>query len=200
MLAMDNNIAFYNTNNKTLIAQYDSVAAETVHSDWLSFLPESGSLLDIGAGSGRDARYFASRGLNVVAVEPAQRMLDEAKRSSTSPNIVWLADSLPMLSQTTKLGTTFDVVLLSAVWMHLSPEARRQSMMHLAPLVKNTGVLVITLRYGEFSDARTAYAVSSDEVRSLASQVGLSVRYVSNLNDDQLGRGEVAWQTVVLGK
>ena len=35
------------------------------------------------------------------------------------PNVTWLDDSLPELSRLRALGHRFDLVLLSAVWMHV---------------------------------------------------------------------------------
>jgi protein-L-isoaspartate O-methyltransferase len=52
--------------------RYESVAAETVHGWLVDLLPNAPALvLDIGAGTGRDAAWLASRGLEVVAVEPS---------------------------------------------------------------------------------------------------------------------------------
>ena len=67
---MTENITYYSTNASALTKQYDSVPFESVHKDWLSEIPTEGMVLDVGAGSGRDARYLAARGLGVVAVEP----------------------------------------------------------------------------------------------------------------------------------
>ena len=68
---MTTNITYYSANASALVKQYDSVPFETVHKDWLKAIPREGMVLDVGAGSGRDARYLAAKGLSVVAVEPA---------------------------------------------------------------------------------------------------------------------------------
>lgn len=69
---MSENIKYYSTHAEKLADQYNSVAFEKVHADWLSEIPEKGFVLDVGAGSGRDARFLAVKGLSVVAVEPAE--------------------------------------------------------------------------------------------------------------------------------
>ncbi len=197
---MNNNSSFYSENTDSLISQYNSVSFGSVHSDWFNLLPTNGTALDIGAGSGRDARYLSERGLKVHAVEPATKLMLAAKRNSSEHDITWYQDDLPNLNQIKALDIQFDFILLSAVWMHLSPDERVVSMKTMASLLSAGGRLVITLRYGDFSDGRTAFPLSVDEVCQLGEQSCLSALLKTDLTDDQLGRGDVAWQTVVLSK
>lgn len=200
LIIMDKNLAFYQDNTDSLIDQYNSVSFESVHGDWLEFLPTSGNALDIGAGSGRDARYLSKHGLRVYAVEPVLSLMLAAQKNSSTHNITWYQDSLPNLDQVKLLNEQFDLILLSAVWMHLTPNERTQSMQQMSSLLNAGGRLVITLRHGAFNDARTAFSVSADEVCQLAEKNNLAVLLITDLAIDQLGRGDVAWQTLVLEK
>ena len=71
-------------------------------------------------------------------------------------------------------------------------------MKSLKNLLVNKGKLVITLRYGEFNDARTSYPVSINEVLRLAELNGLSIILQTTQTEDKLGRSDVTWQTVVI--
>jgi ubiquinone/menaquinone biosynthesis C-methylase UbiE len=57
-----NPIEYYDQNGREAAALYDRVNAETLHA-WMSrFLPqEPAVILDIGAGSGRDAQWLAQK-------------------------------------------------------------------------------------------------------------------------------------------
>ncbi|TLU65294.1 class I SAM-dependent methyltransferase [Thalassotalea litorea] len=197
---MEKNILYYSNNAEALAEQYDNVPFESVHKDWLEEIPEQGMVLDVGAGSGRDARYLSEQGLQVYAVEPAKALIALAKEKSLKCNITWYQDRLPDLEKIKKLDIKFDLILLSAVWMHLSSDERAISLQNMASLLSPGGKLVITLRHGEFSDGRTAFQLSTEEVCHLAADNGLSVLLTTDLIRDQLGRGNVVWQTVVLGK
>lgn len=72
-------VAWYDANAETVAARYEEISAEAVH-DWLlDLLPLSpATVLDIGAGSGRDAAWLAAKGYDVVAVEPSGGMRDAA--------------------------------------------------------------------------------------------------------------------------
>jgi len=101
----------YNREANSLSARYESRPFEEIHSDVLDLLPDSTSLiLDIGAGSGRDAAWFAAHGHDVVAVEPAPRMQQVAKTLHTDSRIRWLDDQLPTLASVFRTGLTFDLI------------------------------------------------------------------------------------------
>ncbi|GLX80735.1 class I SAM-dependent methyltransferase [Thalassotalea eurytherma] len=197
---MNDNLTFYSENTDSLVSQYDSVSFDSVHNEWLTYVPTNGMVLDIGAGSGRDARYLSEHGLKVYAVEPALALMQAAQNNSSECDITWYQDSLPNLERVRVLDVQFDLILLSAVWMHLSLDERTLSMKTMASLLRTGARLVITLRHGEFSDGRTTFPLSADEVAQLGEQNGLSLLLKTKLSDDQLGRGDVVWQTVVLGK
>ncbi len=196
---MTTNITYYSANASALVKQYDSVPFETVHKDWLKAIPKEGMVLDVGAGSGRDARYLAAKGLSVVAVEPAVGIREIAQEYTVANPIHWLSDSLPELTEVFRLQTKFDLILLSAVWMHITPSERERSFRKLSSLLKPSGKLVISLRHGSCADERTMYPVSADELAKFASQFGLSYRLLTpEKSNDELGRADVQWQTVLL--
>ena len=192
-------IPHYDHHADQLVSQYESLACEDVHASLLDLLPAPGStILDIGAGSGRDAAWFAAHDYDVVAVEPSDAMRAHARALHPSPRIHWLSDSLPDLVQVRRLGLTFDLILLSAVWMHVPPAERARALRKLATLLSPNGRIAISLRLGEPDTARAMYAVSLPELTSLAQQFGLRLVHVQD-SADKLGRTGVAWTTAVLG-
>jgi protein-L-isoaspartate O-methyltransferase len=193
------NITYYSANASELARQYNSLPFEAIHKDWLNEIPKDGMVLDVGAGSGRDARYLAAKGLGVVAVEPSNGIRELAQQYTVSNPIHWIADSLPELTEVFRLQTKFDLVLLSAVWMHIAPSSRERAFRKLSSLLKPNGKLIISLRHGICDDERTMYDVSADELAKFASQFGLTYRLLtSEQSADVLGRDGVTWQTVLL--
>ena len=158
---MVNPVAWYEANAAAVSAQYEGVSAHAVH-DWLvDLLPSSpAAVVDVGAGSGRDAAWLAAQGYDVVAVEPSAAMRNAAQVRHAEAGIRWLADSLPGLGRTLKTGLSFDLILLSAVWMHVAPTDRARAFRKLITLLKPGGVLAITLRQGPAEDARYSHGIS----------------------------------------
>lgn len=194
---MPSTSSFYQQNAQQLSEQYNSVSFETAHASWKPYWPLEGErVLDVGAGSGRDALWMAEEGAEVTALEPSAAMLEQG-RALTGDKVSWLRDELPALKAAENLGMRFDVILLSAVWMHIAPTNRQRAFRKLSNLLAPNGRLIITLRHGEFSDGRIGYPVSLDELRQLAKQTALKV-HAESRSDDSLNRSEVWWQTVVL--
>jgi SAM-dependent methyltransferase len=192
-------IPHYEQHAVRLVEQYESLAFQDVHADLIDLLPVPGAtVLDVGAGSGRDAAWFAANGYEVVAVEPSDAMLAQARARHPSGRIRWLSDSLPDLAKVRRLGLSFDLILLSAVWMHVPPAARQRALRKLATLLAPKGRIAISLRLGTPDAERAMHAVSLPELANLAQQFGL--RFVRTTDSqDKLGRAEVSWTNVVLG-
>ena len=161
------------------------------------YLPSNGVILDVGAGVGRDARYFAEQGLTVVAVEPASEFVRLGRSYTKGSSVQWLQDTLPDLDRVIALQMKFDLVLLSAVWMHVPPSQRDRAFRKLSNLLKPGGVIVITLRHGPNNDSRKMYEVSGAEVELLARKYGLSESETIK-SSDTLGRSDVCWETFVV--
>ena len=65
-------VASYDVEARTLVPEYEPLSFEEVHAAVPDRLLESGGcILDVGAGSGRDAAWFAEKGHKVVVVEPS---------------------------------------------------------------------------------------------------------------------------------
>jgi len=192
-------IPYYEQHAARLVEQYESVPTQDVHTGLIDILPPAGAtVLDVGAGSGRDAAWFAANGYDVVAVEPSDAMLAHARKLHPSSRIHWISDSLPDLANVRRLGLSFDLILLSAVWMHIPPAARQRSLRKLATLLAPKGRIAISLRLGPPDTERAMYAVSLAELTGLAQQFGLRIVRTDD-SQDKLGRSEVSWTNVVLG-
>ena len=166
----------YTEQASTLIARYESISFEDSHRDELHVLPTTpGRVLDIGAGSGRDAAWLAERGHSVLAVEPTAPMRAAAMQLHPSSAIEWLDDALPDLTVVHSRGERFDLILISAVWMHLDEDERAAAMPRVASLLSLNGVLLLSLRHGPIPVGRRIFDVSGNETIALAAQCGLGL-------------------------
>ena len=130
-----NGATYYDRNRDAVLARYDALDPAEVHAGCApAHLPsDPGFACDIGAGSGRDANWLAARGWEVVAVEPSA-LRDRAARHSHQ-RVVWMNDALPDLRNLRALGRRFDLILLSAVWMHVAPNGRERAFRILSELL-----------------------------------------------------------------
>ena len=157
-----------------LLRQYESFSFVDAHrSVAYLFPPAPATVLDIGAGTGRDAAGFAALGHRVVAVEPTAALRLGAMALHPSPRIEWVDDALPDLDLVRRRGEVFDLIMLNAVWMHLDKRQRRRAMPRVASLLRPGGTLIMSQRYGPVPPGRRMFAVPAEETIGLAAAQGL---------------------------
>ncbi|MFJ5739431.1 class I SAM-dependent methyltransferase [Streptomyces microflavus] len=100
-------------------------------------------MLDIGAGTGRDAAALAALGHSVVAVGPTAELRGHGQRIHAGSAVEWVDDALPALSLHQCSGR-FAAVFATAVWMHLDAEERGLAMARIAALLMPGGQFFAT--------------------------------------------------------
>lgn len=180
-----------------LAVQYEEVTFGEVHRDVLSLVPAGPArILDIGAGTGRDAAALAALGHRVVAVEPTSELRGHGQRIHAGSAIEWTDDVLPTLTLRQYPGR-FDAVFATAVWMHLDAEERGQAMARIAALLMPDGQFFVNLRHGPVPDGRHMFDVSAAETVELGAAHGLQT-VMSSERSDLHGRDSVRWSSLVL--
>lgn len=189
--------AGYGPDAEILAQRFEAVTFEAAHHDVLPWVPvTAGRVMDVGAGSGRDAAALATRGHRVVAVEPTAELRRIGQRLHSDVTVEWLDDSLPDL---VTVRGPFDLILLSAVWMHLDVDEREAGMRRLSQLLAPGGRMIMSLRHGPVPDGRRMFAVSPAETVSLAGTCGLHMVHRGE-SEDLRARPGVSWSTVVVCK
>ena len=109
-----------------------------------SFLPELGSIFEIGSASGRDARYLAGKGFRVfctdVIPEALKRLSEQGFKTSeydfrNDPSPAWLG--------------SFDGVFANASLLHAPQDVFENALKNIALMLRQGGVLAFSLKAGE---------------------------------------------------
>jgi SAM-dependent methyltransferase len=147
------------------------------------------SVLDIGAGTGQAAAWFAGQGAAVVAVEPTDAMRAGAQLLHPEHSITWVDDGLPDLKQVQALRRRFDLIWVNAVWMHLDRAEREAAMAAIVPLMNELACLMISLRHGPVPQGRRMFDVTAEETIALAGSHGLDM--ICNRQEASIGKVNV---------
>lgn len=207
---------YYNEYVAEISQQYLSVSFDSVHAPWSKLLPillskPNVSVLDVGAGSGRDITHLYSQAVaylkdenklgHFLAIEPSQKLRRVGEQLTENQNIKWINDSLPALQTAHSFEISFDFILLSAVWMHIPISQRSHAMRKLTNLLKPGGSIVISLKQGmneKEQRERDMYDVSVDEIETLAAKLGLVCELLPQSTNDVLKREGIYWETLIL--
>lgn len=179
-------------------ADFDADRSRDLHEQpWLdTFLihvPEAGSVLDLGCGSGEPiARYLIEQGRRVTGVDAAPGLI--ALCRERFPGHDWILADMRGLD----LGRTFDGVIAWHSSFHLTRQDQRALIPVLARRLKPGGVLMFTSgheddeRIGEWRGERLYHAsLSTAEYCERLEAAGLSVlNHV--IGDDDTG-GATVW-------
>ena len=184
---------WYEVNADFFAEECEEIRFETIHSSFLKHLPQQPcKILEIGSGTGRDAAGLANLGHVVVAVEPSNELRTRAQSCHTQANIRWFDDKLPKLEKVIQLGDQYDVIFLSAVWMHLAPSERKSAFALIVGLLKPRGLVYITLRHGPFEEIEGFWDIPDYEVMALATDYELN--QLDQVHEgDLLGRRNIRW-------
>jgi len=161
-----------------LVQSFEEISPSDVYAHVAHLLPaRPARFVDVGAGTGRDAAWFAAQGHSVLAVEPTDHLRATGMELHPSPRITWLSDTLPGLERTLARGEVFDRTIVCAVWHHLHPEERARAMPSLARLLAPDGLLLMVLRH-EPDEPRGLGGDSQREDAEKAARVsGLSLAF-----------------------
>jgi 2-polyprenyl-3-methyl-5-hydroxy-6-metoxy-1,4-benzoquinol methylase len=180
----------YSAEAPDLLKRYESMTFEDSHRGVSDLIPPAPlDVLDIGAGTGRDAAWFAARGDRVTAIEPTREMREGAIALHGETGVSWIDDNLPELMSVR--GRRFDLVWMSAVWMHFLADEREAMLPTIAALMKPGGGLMISLRQGTPHPSRRMFVVSAAETIAHAERAGL--RCVRAIEMDSVWQAGVHW-------
>ncbi|MEZ0169106.1 class I SAM-dependent methyltransferase [Microvirga sp. TS319] len=185
-------IAGYAEAADSLVDSYESITFEDVYRPVLDLLPKRGLALDIGAGTGRDAAALAVRGFRVHAAEPTAEMRAHARRLHPDHGIVWTDDALPDLARLRAEGLRFDLILMTAVWMHLDEAERERALPNIVHRLAPGGRLFMTVRKGPVPPGRCMFPIPIGPLIAAARTSGLHLLRRCDF-PDVLGRHDVSW-------
>jgi SAM-dependent methyltransferase len=191
-------VLWYQEHAEAVVERHESLAPEKVNAWFERNLPTQPALvLDVGAGSGRDAAWLVSRGHQVIAVEPSDQMRTRGQRLHGSERIRWINDRLPGLETVHRLGLSFDFILLNAVWMHVVPADRRRAFRKLITLLKPGGWMAMSFRQPDSSNPRAMFPCHLDELEQLARIHGSFIE-VQETAKDELTRSDIEWTRLIV--
>lgn len=145
---------------KVTRATYDHIAEDYVKRDlgvvpetlevkdalvhFIKSLPRHGTVLDIGSGGGRDARFLHKHGLRVTGIDFSPRMVAEARR--ISPQIKFKVMDIEHLRFKPQ---EFDGIWTNASLHHMPKRKLPAVLRNIFEIIKPGGILFLKVKYGK---------------------------------------------------
>jgi len=195
---MPDALVWHEAHADEVVPRYEGHDPDALNAWLRPFLPSAPALVvDVGAGSGRDAAWLARLGHAVVAVEPTRALREGAQARHPDPRIRRVDDRLPDLDLLHAESLRADALLLRAVWMHLPPGVRGRALARLSDLLLPGGLLAITIRQGPADPERAMHPADAEEIAALAAGLPLEVLHLGHAEDAHRRAG-VSWAYAAL--
>lgn len=149
--------------NKGKTEFWDARKQEPLVEELVSYV-QSGDVLDMGAGHGRDAFYLANCGFNVTAAdadEEALNVLAKKNSESAKPLKVIKVDIL-----TYQPVQQFDVIICDMVLHFLSTDGVKKAVMNLQDWTKPSGYNLVTAYTTKNPPGKRPYLFAPNELLS----------------------------------
>ncbi|QSX34808.1 class I SAM-dependent methyltransferase [Shewanella avicenniae] len=192
---MNNN--YYNQNAQAFFDGTIAVDMAPLYQRFEPYLPAHAKVVDAGCGSGRDTRYFLSRGHDVSAFDASEAMVMLA--SESSGHKIWHSSFLEFQLPT----ATQDAVWACASLLHVPTDELTATFMHIAQWLKPDGILYCSFKYGVDvveRDGRRFTNLNEALIAKHLAPTALSVKELWLTSDLRPGRENEQWLNAILIK
>lgn len=190
-------LTYYNQNAHSFAASTVSVDFTATQARFTARLPQGGSILDFGCGSGRDTKHFLSQGFQVTATDGSEELCKLASQYTGIPVQQMLFQELDAVEQ-------YDGIWACSSILHLPQEELISVLEKMATALTPQGIIYTSFKYGDFAGERNGRYFTDMTETSFAALVqnitSLETEEQWITSDVRPGRGDEKWLNVILRK
>lgn len=190
-------IEYYNENVSKFVNDTQDVVFCATQDLFLSYLNEGDSILDLGCGSGRDTKYFLSKGYKVDATDGSEEICKVAS-DYTGINVKCL-----LFNELDEIDK-YDGIWACASILHLDRDDLIDVFHRIARALKDNGILYTSFKYSEFEGMRngryfTDFTLESfNEFQTNIPEFIIEKKWITR--DVRAGREDEKWLNLIMRK
>lgn len=197
-MSSDNNtLDYYNSNAKDFVSGTVDVAFTDIQDIFLEYIPDGGKVLDFGCGSGRDTKYFLSKGYDVEATDGSEELCKIASEYTGVKVKQMLFEELDEIEK-------YDGVWACASLLHVEKKLLPEIMKKIVSATTMGGTVYMSFKYGDFEGVRNGrfftYLTEESFREILKAVPELVIEKLWISADVRAERGEERWLNTVLRK
>ena len=196
-------LEYYDRNSGRFTADTANVEFTQIQDLFLGYLSPGARILDFGCGSGRDSRYFLSKGFEVEACDGSQEMVRIASESTGIEVRKMLFEELAEVDR-------YDGIFACASILHVPYAQLGDILAKTERALKDNGILYASFKYGTFEGMRNGRYFTDMTMERLENCLkaaavensGRELRVIESriTGDVRPGRGNEMWLNVILKK
>ncbi|NLA70335.1 MAG: class I SAM-dependent methyltransferase [Clostridiales bacterium] len=190
-------LEYYNENAENYVNDTLNADMQEMYDWFLKYLSEGASILDLGCGTGRDSKFFLSKGFKVTAVDGSQTLCDFASEYIGQ-------DVRCMLFEELDYENEFNGIWACASILHV-PEAELPKIFNrMKNALRENGYIYISFKYGKGECVRKDRSftdLTEESLNTLIAQIdNLEVVETKLTGDVREGRSSEQWLNAILKK
>lgn len=197
MKKVDDTLNYYNSKAKEFVSGTVDVAFTEIQDLFIEYIPAGGKILDFGCGSGRDTKYFISKGYDVDATDGSEELCKIASEYTDIKVKQMLFAELDEIE-------LYDGVWACASILHVEKKQLPEIMKKIAIATKRGGIVYTSFKYGDFEGIRNGrfftYLAEESFEELLRKVPELAIEKLWISADVRAERGEERWLNIVLRK
>lgn len=197
MKTANRTIDYYNRNANQYFQNTVIVNMKTCCDKFIKYIVPGGKIIDIGAGSGRDAKYFKNNGFKVEAIDASEKMCQLAtKYAEVDVQCERIQDWKPKCS--------YDGIWASASLLHLSLDEIIAFICRVPSYLNTNGMLYFSMKKGiqtgYDSNGRFFTSFSEESVNDIL-DISKAYEIIELwITEDKMNREEIQWLNILLRK
>jgi len=194
---VDGSIEYYNSNAQKYYKDTISVDLTHIYNLFLERIPDGGSILDAGCGSGRDSLYFIKLGYDVVAFDASDKMVEISSKLIGKK-------VYRMTFEDFSLDKNFDGIWACASLLHIKKTDITLTVNRLAKVLRKKGAFYMSYKYGtnEYEkDSRLFNCYDEESFKALVDELeSLKIIELFITEDVRPSRKSEKWLNCLLEK
>ena len=190
---MDNTNNFYNKNAKDFFDGTVNADMKDNYKQFLEYIPQGGSILDAGCGSGRDSLAFKEMGYSVTSIDGSEELCKLATD--------YIGEAVRCIKfEELEFEDEFDGIWACATLLHVKSKELEGVIKRLKRALKLGGVIYASFKCGEFEGERNGryfYDLTEDKARNVFESKELKIEGSWITGDVREGRGEEKWVNLI---
>lgn len=144
---MNDTLHYYNSKAKEFVSETVDVNFIETQDVFLSMISTGGKILDFGCGSGRDTKYFLSKGYEVDAIDGSEELCKIASEYTGIQVKQMLFEDLDVVEE-------YDGIWACASILHVKKNQLPDIIKKIANATKNDGIVYVSFKYGDFEGVK----------------------------------------------
>jgi cyclopropane fatty-acyl-phospholipid synthase-like methyltransferase len=190
---MDKTIEYYNKNAKEYVERTISVDMSPTYKYFLKHLNPGDHICDLGCGSGRDSKYFSSKGFSITSIDGSYEMCKLASN-------LLARKVLHLNFNEINFKDEFDAIWACSSLLHIQKSELTKIFRKLVLATKNNSIIYTCFKYGESEEITDGRLFSNYTQKELINFISSekSLDLVELWISDDSSRKYTKWLNVII--